>query len=106
MKLVVFALISIFAYGVEPKPIPKEKHEEISQKMILLQQKQMISQQATAIAKDAIAKAQNAEAEAKAAETEYLEKVVKPLQKEFNAPGCEIKIDKTWECPKSEDKKK
>ncbi len=75
-----------------PKPIPAERHEEISRKMLpaLSLESQALRAQAAA---------DQAKAQAEGAMREYQDLLGK-LQKEFEAPGCELTLDKTWACKK------
>lgn len=78
--------------GVSPKPIPSERYEEISKKMLTAQSAQIQAMQIQAEAEKAI----------KAAETamKAYSELKAALQKEFGAEGCDLSLEKTWiGCP-------
>lgn len=81
---------------VTPKPIPADRHEEISRKMLpaLALESQALRAQA---------EADRIKAQAEKAMGEYQELLAK-IQKEFDAAGCELTLDKTWACKKGTEK--
>jgi hypothetical protein len=79
-----FALAADTKPAVGPVPIPKDRHEEISRVMLKLQQAQMAQVQAQAAVDSA---------------TSEYRSLLDKLRKEFDAPGCDLAIDKTWHCP-------
>lgn len=98
MKTLIAVLaLSLSAFAEEakvtPKPIPAERHEDISRKMLPAMALEAAFLRAQA-------QAEQARAQAEAASREYQELLGK-LQKEFEAPGCELTLDKTWACKKA-----
>jgi hypothetical protein len=70
---------------VGPVPIPKDRQEDISRAMLHVQQTQMAEVQTRTAAESA---------------AEHYRIMLTALQKEFNAEGCDLDLDKTWRnCP-------
>jgi hypothetical protein len=90
--LVLFALAFSVALAADPpKPIPVAEQEAISRKMISAQSDYLAIQQLQIQLLGAQRKAEKSAAEYESALVE--------AQKKFNAAGCTLAIDKTWNCP-------
>lgn len=88
MKITILFLTTFSLFAAEtartPKPIPADRQEPISRVMLSVQQAQ-----ANAAAADKMAQQKIDEYRA----------MLQKLQKEFNAEGCELTLDKQWSCP-------
>ena len=107
MKLIILAaLAASLTFAADelkgPQPIPKERYEDISKRMILAQSAQLNTRGLKEAAEKQIRAAQDEEAKAVQS---YLD-MVESLRKEYHAEGCTLTIDKSWDCPKKEGEKK
>lgn len=81
-----------------PRAIPAERQEEISRRVIAVQQGQIAALKADVASLQAQIGAMQAGARRDSLEAEYL-RLLDALRKEFSADGCELRVDKTWNCP-------
>lgn len=96
MKILVLTCMSVALFGADlektPKPVPAERHEDISKKMLAAQSAQIQAMQAQVQAEKAIKAAEAA--------MKVYEDLRTALQKEFGAEGCDLSLEKTWVgCP-------
>jgi phosphoribosylaminoimidazole-succinocarboxamide synthase len=95
MKLIAILLLSTIVFAQDsagPREIPKDRHEEISIKMLAAQAAQL----------NAVKARDEAQRAAKVAEEtiRQYEVFLADLQKEFGAEKCNLSLDKTWvDCP-------
>lgn len=93
MRIVLFAFAASMALAEakKPKEIPPSRHEEISRKMLAAQGAQNFAMRAQAEAERALRAAEDA--------AKRYEELKVSLQKEFEAEGCDLSLEKTWVCP-------
>lgn len=93
-------LLSGLAFAADkPRPIPDNRQEEISRTMLILQNEQLNKVQLAAQAEAALRQADQRVTQAKKAFDDLMTK----LRKEYDADGCDLNLDKTWNCPKKTD---
>ena len=68
-----------------PKAIPADRQESLSRIMIQMQALQLQASKAASALDQG---------------TAQYNQIITALQKEFDAEGCSLNIDKTWDCPK------
>lgn len=91
-------MAALVALAGEPRAVPPERHEQISRVMLQLQQAQL-----------AVSEAQRVFLEARTAyektQAQY-QGLLAELQKEFEAPGCLLTLEKSWQCPQAREEAK
>jgi hypothetical protein len=95
-------LLLALAADPQPKPIPPERHEIVSRIMLraTLAQVNLLSIRERAVIESDQLRAAERERDSAARAWRSL---LEAYQREFHAPGCEISVDKKWECQKGID---